>query len=116
MANISLNAVDCVPQPNLVNEEPEQIMTDQVSINGAMQRDSMGKKKKAALTWNYLTATQYRTFITAFEAGTVHYKNTLSTVDNTGTLEFDGLATYEASDYVNGGAPLMGLKVTIREV
>lgn len=115
MNPISINAVTCDPQPTSVNETPDFIRNDQFAIDGSMQRDDMGKKKKAVLFWRYLTFTQYQALTTAFDAGVVHYKNLTSNVSATGVYEFDGLASYEPAEYISSGSPLIPLTVTIRE-
>ncbi len=112
---IYINGVSVVRQPdyNGVNENPEQIQTDQYSIDGSMQRDNMGKKNRVTLKWSQLPLAVYQTLIAAFDAGVVTYKNTSSNVAG-GVLEFDGLATYEQQEFT-GPTLNVPFEVTIRE-
>lgn len=112
---IYINNVSVARQPdyNGVNEEPDKIQTDQFSIDGSMQRDDMGKKKKVTLRWSQLPVSVYQTLIAAFDAGVVTYKNTSSSVPG-GTLEFDGLASYEQQEFT-GPTLNVPFTVTIRE-
>lgn len=103
-------------QPTDVNENPEQIQTDQIAIAGNLQRNRIGKKNKVVLTWPYLKPAEYQALIALFESGNaVIYSN-----DNTnragGVLTFTGLPTYEQGNYYRGASYLVPLSVTIREV
>lgn len=112
---ITINAI-AIKQPTDVNENPEQIQTDQMSINGSLQRNRLGKKNRAVLSWPHLQPAEYQALIALFESGAaVAYSNTSSNRPG-GTLAFTGLATYEQGNYYRGQTLLVPLTVTIREV
>lgn len=113
---ISINGNSAIKQPNDINENPEQIQTDQMAVDGSMQRNRLGKKRRAVLKWNHLKPAEYQQLMTYFESGNaVTYSNDQSNVAG-GVLTFTGLPTFDQGNYYRGTTLIVPLTVTIREV
>jgi len=113
---IVINGDGTIKQPTDVNENPDQIQTDQMSIAGNMQRNRLGKKNRVVLTWPYLKPAEYQALIALFETGAaVTYSNNNSNRAG-GTLAFTGLPDYDQGNFYRGQTYLVPLTVTIREV
>lgn len=113
---ISINGNSNIKQPTDVNEEPEQIQTDQMSVDGSMQRNRLGKKRRVVLKWNHLKPAEFQQLMTYFESGAaITYSNDQSNVAG-GVLAFTGLPTFDQGNYYRGTTLMVPLSVTIREV
>jgi hypothetical protein len=118
--SILINSDAATPQPNgkpALIEGKEQIQSDNRSINGSRQRNRLGEKKWARLTWEALLPSDYQTLIDYFTSGTaVTYSNSASVYAG-GTFSFTGLPDQpEEGEYWRGSTLIRSMSVTIREV
>ncbi len=104
-----------VPQPQTLMEELVQIQSENMSINGSMQRNKIGQKKQATLSYDMLSPSDYQTLITQFTTGSgLYYLNDLSNYTG-GTFAFSGLAYFTEGQYVAGSSLYRPFSVRIRE-
>ena len=113
---ISINGDSTIKQPTDVNENPDAIQTDQMSIAGNMQRNRLGKKNRVVLTWPYLKPAEYQALIAYFDSGNSIVYNNDNSNRAGGTLTFTGLPEYDQGNYYRGQTFMVPLTVTIREV
>lgn len=112
---VSISGDSTIPQPSQLLEELLQIQGDNTSINGALQRNRLGQKKQATLTYTYLTPAQYQALIAKFTTGSgVYYSNDASDYAG-GIFAFSGLPFFSESPYVQGASLYRPLQVRIRE-
>lgn len=105
-------ALTAIRQPVTVRHYTKEVQTDAEAIDGSQQRNYIGAKKMADLSWKGLLPAEY-TAIYALVAGAivVAYLDTLSGVT------FNGLATPpDPSEYWQGASLLRDLTLTIGEV
>lgn len=114
--SITINST-VVPQPTILNEMPVQIQSENESIAGNIQRNRIGQKKQATLTYQDLSAPDYRTLMGFFTTGSgVIYYNDQSSETANGIYTFSGIAYFDVGDYVPGSSLLKdSFKVRIRE-
>lgn len=116
MSNIEINGTPLPQQPSTVLEEYLQIQTEQTSINGGMQRNKIGQKKQATLTFKDISTSSYQTMVNLFSTGSgVFYRNPLSGYAG-GVLTFSGLPFFEESPYEPGASLYRPFHVRIREI
>lgn len=113
--SVTLNSNGATPQPTKLREWGEQIQHDNRAINGARQRNRMGQKYGARLSWDALTPAQFQLLYGMFTAGTtVTYSNNASAVTG-GSLAFTALPDFEEGEYFDGATLLKPLVVTLNE-
>lgn len=112
---VTINSNNSTPQPTTLKEEYVQIQTDQIAINGAMQRTYYGEKQQATLQWDWLSPTDYQTLLGFFRGGgTVTYSNTSSDVSS-GVFSFTGLPIFTEAEYIQGGTLYRKISAVIRQ-
>lgn len=105
-----------IKQPTSLKEEYEYIRTDNISLNGGMQRNQLNKKKVAELTWDGLFPTELTAILAwADDLNSHAYSNSESRF---GTWAFTGLVTITGwGEYVRGSSYMTDtFTVRIREV
>ena len=112
---IRLNGQEIPVYTSGYDDSPVVVKTDNLSINGSIERHSFPSKKRAKMTFTAVTPAQFRFFESIFnDAGTVKFYNDQSKY---GMLQFDGIMTdCDADEYIRGGSLMTSLTVTIREV
>lgn len=112
---VAINHSDLSPQPSQLIERKIQIQTDQVAIDGSLQRNRIGEKKESVLTWKNILASDFQTINNNFTTGSgVYYNNPTSKY---GTFTFSGMPYIEQeSEYVPGSSLLTDYTVRIREI
>src|ERR1041384_4870998 len=92
-----------IKSPNFLSEYTEYIRSDNVSLDGSMQRNQINTKKVAELTWTDLLPSQLQALLTWADTGnSVLYSNSDSRY---GTWSFTGLPTItDPGTYVIGGS------------
>lgn len=115
MSGIQINSDATVPQPTTLLEELLQIQSENESIAGNQQRNRIGQKKQATLSYDMLSVSQYQNLISKFTTGSgVVYYNDLSNYAG-GIFTFSGLPFFQESEYVPGASLYRGFQVRIRE-
>lgn len=111
---ISINGDSTVPQPQTLLELPVQIQSENTSIAGSVQRNRIGQKKQATLTYEDIAAADYRKLMTYFTTGSgVIYYNDQSAEAANGIYTFSGLPYFDGGEYVPG-ASLLKTTFTVR--
>lgn len=112
---ISINGDSTVPQPTILLEELPQIQSENMSINGSLQRNRINQKKQATLSYQMLSPTDYQNLISKFTTGSgIGYYNDKSNYTG-GILTFSGLPYFNEAEYVPGSSLYRDFKVRIRE-
>jgi hypothetical protein len=113
--SIQLNGDSTVPQPSFLLEELVQIQSDNMSINGGMQRNRINQKKQATLTYQQLSPAQYQSLIAKVTTGSgISYYNDQSNYAG-GIFTFSGLPYFNEAEYVQGASLYRDFKVRLRE-
>lgn len=114
---ISINGDSTVPQPQTLQELPVQIQSENTSIAGNLQRNRIGQKKQATLTYEEISASDYRKLMSYFTTGSgVIYYNDQSAEAANGIYTFSGLAYFDGGEYVPGSSLLkQSFTVRLRE-
>lgn len=113
--SVSINGNSNIPQPQTLREEYIQIQSENTAIAGGLQRNRIGQKKQATMTYEMISSSDYQTLLSAFTTGSgVGYNNNLSNKPG-GIFTFSGLPYFNEYDYVKGGSLYTGLQVRIRE-
>lgn len=113
--SVAINGSDLSPQPSNLNERKISKQTDQEAIDGSLQRNKVGEKYEAILTWRNIDPSAFQSINNLFTTGSgVYYSNPLSKF---GSLTFSGLPyVNDDSDYVPGSSLLSDYQVRIREM
>jgi hypothetical protein len=81
-----------------------------------MTRNRLGQKKACDMTFAILQPSDYQTLISNFTTGSgVIYLNDQSDYSG-GSFTFNGLPTFQESEYVQGGSLYRAFQVTLREI
>jgi hypothetical protein len=81
-----------------------------------MQRNQIGKKRSAKLSWTYIDTATFQFLLGLMDAGNaVTYVNTASNVAG-GTMSFTGLLEIDEGSFIRGSSALVPFSLTIREV
>jgi hypothetical protein len=104
-----------IQQPTSLREEYVQIQSENQAIAGGLQRNRIGQKKQATLTYDMVAPTQYQQLIAAFTTGSgcVYYNDQASY--SGGVFTFSGLPYFSESEYVPGASLYRPFTVRIRE-
>lgn len=105
-----------VQDPSGYSDNYDQFLTDNRSLSLRLQRNRLGKKKVATLTWTTQTPAEQAVLLALFQEGdAVEFLNDASSF---GTFAFTGIPDLplELSEYEKGGTYLRDLTVTLREV
>lgn len=112
---ITINGTE-VQDPSSYSDNYDQFFTDNRSLSLRLQRNRLGKKKMATLTWTTQTPAELDVLLALFQEGDeVAFSNTASSF---GTFTFDGIPDLplSLSEYEKGGTYMRDLTVTLREV
>lgn len=113
--SIQINGDSSIPQPSTLLEELIQIQADNTSIAGNLQRNRIGQKKQATLTYQSLSPSNYQSLISKLTTGSgIIYYNDQSAYSG-GILTFSGLPYFSEAEYVPGASLYRGFTVRIRE-
>lgn len=105
-----------IQDPSSYSDNYDQFLTDNRSLGLRLQRNRLGKKKVATMTFTTQTPAELDVLLTLFQEGDeVAFVNTASSF---GVFSFDGIPDLplELSEYEKGGTYLRDLTVTLREV
>lgn len=112
---VKLNGI-AITQPATLEEDVIPIQTDVTAIDGSMQRNYLGKKYQAKLSFDKITVSGYQQIMSIITgASQVSYYNDSTAIQNT-PLTYSGLCTWQHSPYVDGASLWQSLDVTIRQV
>lgn len=103
-------------QPSTLEEEPLPIQTDTTALDGSVQRNYMGYKFVARLSFTQLSISGYQQIMGIINTGSgISYYND-QTAWSTSPLTFSGLATFTPHPYYRGASLIQDLDVVIRQV
>jgi hypothetical protein len=105
-----------IQDPTEYNDNYDQFFSDNISLGLQRQRNRLGKKKIAEMTWKLNTPTELSTLLALFQEGAaVAFVNDASSF---GTFSFTGIPDLplDISDYEGGGTYMRSLKVVLKEV
>jgi len=103
-------------QPSQLQEGPLQIQTDVTAIDGSQQRNHLGQKYMAQMSFINLTISGYQQIMGLIGTGSgIVYTNDLSAETANGILTFSGLPNYTKYPYVPGSSLYQQLDVEVRQ-
>jgi hypothetical protein len=112
---ITINGDANTPQPSILKEELIQVQSENTAIDGSLQRNRIGQKYQATLTYDILSTGQYQSLIAYFTTGSgVSYSNNQSDYAG-GVFAFSGLPYFTEKEYVPGSSLFRPLEVRIRQ-
>lgn len=113
LSPITINGAS-IRQPSRVREYKEHIQSEKTSVDGSMQRNRLGFKYVAELTWDRLPVADFGSLESKFTTGSgIYYRNPSSKY---GVLAYSGLPFTDESEYERGESLLSTYKVRIREI
>lgn len=105
-----------IQDPSRYQDNYDQFTTDNRSLSLKLQRNRLGKKKWAMMSWDLNTPAELQALLDLFQEGDeVAFSNDASSF---GTLTFDGIPDLplQIGEYEGGGTYMRPLTVTLREV
>lgn len=113
--SVRINGDSSIPQPSNLAERLVQIQSENESIGGSVQRNRIGQKKEAILSYEMLSPTEYQALIAKVTTGSgVGYVNDQSNYAG-GVFSFSGLPYFQEDEYVPGASLNRPFVVRIRE-
>lgn len=102
-------------QPSTLQEVPVPIQSDVQSLDGSLQRNFIGTKYEAQMSFQQLTISGYQQIMSIINTGAgVTYWNDQTALP-VSPITFSGLATFTPSPYVRGASLLQQLDVIVRQ-
>lgn len=105
-----------IQDPSGYNDNYDQFFSDNISLGLNRQRNRLGKKKIADMSWDMLEPSELQALLAFFQEGSaVAFVNNASAF---GTMSFTGIPDLplQLGDYEGGGTYLRSLRVVLREV